>query len=874
MNILFSKVAPLVLATLLLNSCGGGSSGAGTPTQQGTLNLAPQNFNVELGNSVAVPFQLVGSQGVVNQFVSFSVSDPTTAQVSPDHCVVSSGINAGCVVTLIGLKRGAISLTASSQGYSDYSTAMKVITGTGVGTISIDQLIGTTFYVGSKSSYWSVTVKFTPSNPAITQPSKTNPITVYFQDPTGSITKSAPQCGVWADSPTCTLSGTWNPSQTPGKPIIANVGITGAWQAGDQPFNGFAPIPVPFTPTTTQTPGTIQVASQNSSGQIYAGMNAPLFVQLNNTTYNQGNYDVTLSIPSASQKLVSFYEYKPGSTLATTSYTKTCNINFDTAQSPPISNYGCGFGLTGKPNQQGAATIDVTVTPNSQTPPVSADNPAPTYENVFNFSVDIPGTGKLTLPNRTITITNNSSNAIVFAANNGTSSAYNSSGALQPKSVACGYSTYTNSLDPYSPNPINPSPAQACPIGSTCLQGGANPTAGTQNKQDPSKSVPATIFQCFWDQPVVPTSYLGAKGQPNSTATITLPAYSGVTTGAQQIQWSGSFYALNCSDPKGVSCPARITGQGTGPTNPAQTIAEVTFQRDKDYYDVSIINGVSNSIQFGPDPASGKTSASGNTPYWCGTAGSSVQQSGSKGSTPSYLYASPWTFAPTASGTSSSFPNGLIPPESASSYYALVVPSTTTIPTPPTCQSSTDCVSSINGPVCGINLNNILKSPTTVTFGTGSKVCGAFQNWATADQIWGWNITSSNQAPFAFATTFPVPSGTVSVAELQLCPKGVTYSSYQSQSPPLTGSIVNAACGGTNWTNIATPSTNVVTVNPNWNNYVLPTISWLKVACPTCYTYPFDDQSSTFQCTAGDKQASGTNTLNYNITFGDIQNVF
>lgn len=51
----------------------------------------------------------------------------------------------------------------------------------------------------------------------------------------------------------------------------------------------------------------------------------------------------------------------------------------------------------------------------------------------------------------------------------------------------------------------------------------------------------------------------------------------------------------------------------------------------------------------------------------------------------------------------------------------------------------------------------------------------------------------------------------------------------------------------------------------NWLSYVLHTIQWLKAACPTCYTFPFDDMSLTFQC------LSSSNSINYGVTFSDLQ---
>jgi len=39
-----------------------------------------------------------------------------------------------------------------------------------------------------------------------------------------------------------------------------------------------------------------------------------------------------------------------------------------------------------------------------------------------------------------------------------------------------------------------------------------------------------------------------------------------------------------------------------------------------------------------------------------------------------------------------------------------------------------------------------------------------------------------------------------------------------------------------------------VNANPTWLTNVLPTLKWMKQACPSAYTYPYDDMSSTFTC--------------------------
>ena len=41
-------------------------------------------------------------------------------------------------------------------------------------------------------------------------------------------------------------------------------------------------------------------------------------------------------------------------------------------------------------------------------------------------------------------------------------------------------------------------------------------------------------------------------------------------------------------------------------------------------------------------------------------------------------------------------------------------------------------------------------------------------------------------------------------------------------------------------------------------------LKWLKAACPSAYTYPFDDMSSTFTCS---NYVGGVNSVNYQVTF-------
>ena len=53
--------------------------------------------------------------------------------------------------------------------------------------------------------------------------------------------------------------------------------------------------------------------------------------------------------------------------------------------------------------------------------------------------------------------------------------------------------------------------------------------------------------------------------------------------------------------------------------------------------------------------------------------------------------------------------------------------------------------------------------------------------------------------------------------------------------------------------------------NPDWIDSVFPQLSWQKEGCPTAYTYPYDDISSTFTCQ--NNQDGGINSVNYQISF-------
>ncbi|KAI8801711.1 hypothetical protein BJ742DRAFT_835854 [Cladochytrium replicatum] len=154
------------------------------------------------------------------------------------------------------------------------------------------------------------------------------------------------------------------------------------------------------------------------------------------------------------------------------------------------------------------------------------------------------------------------------------------------------------------------------------------------------------------------------------------------------------------------------------------------------------------------------------------------------------------------------------------------------------CGSSSECG---NGDVCGVSFN-AGQSPLL------KKTCGKRQGYWSANQICG--IQRSFGGPFNCQSNFPYLA----------CAENVSQSCYQNGAG-------SGCCGCVAWESqgVSAPSTEQCkNSNPTWTANALPQLTWMKKGCPTAYTYPYDDMSSTFTCAA---TLNGKNTQNYQITF-------
>ncbi|HSW70035.1 MAG TPA: thaumatin family protein [Gammaproteobacteria bacterium] len=318
--------------------------------------------------------------------------------------------------------------------------------------------------------------------------------------------------------------------------------------------------------------------------------------------------------------------------------------------------------------------------------------------------------------------------------------------------------------------------------------------------------------RCFWDNPKPANGNyrLEKLGGQNS---VIIPMnnndrdqiWSGVIAGRTNCT-NGSCETADCGNDAG-GCQA-----GRGFNQPA-TQAEPTLNFSKDFYDVEVINGVNIPVSMGPS----KPGSTSSNPYECGNPGA-VDPITNVGKCD-------W--------------NKMTPP---SNDFLWV----TNEGNP--CSSDHDCAAPYQ---CGLSFNpgqqHLLQ-----------KRCGRLLGYWTANQVCG--IDGSFGSPFN-CSQHPL-SSSYSVTQLYQC-SGVP-SCYADNAK-------NNCCGCVDWwtkgINVpANPFTSqCVSSNLAWMQAIEPNLEWLKRACPTAYTFPYDDVSSTFTC--AQKNANQVNSTDYTITF-------
>lgn len=907
----FVKYLTAVLTAILMTGCHN-SSGSNSGAVLGSIEFVPgTTASIVVGQTYEVVLDLVGSSGVVGQEVTLAVANPSVVDIAipvSKKCYLSSGsISASeCTVQLRALTPGqTTTLTASAPGYD---TQTLNITTTASNTVNygyLSVLNGSTDgaqYVTTSPvtlTYPSGGNRLTVSSKLLGSSGVTGNTTITFTPTTGTATPSS--CSVTTSIPICNTTITGLPTTTGATTAIQVTAVSA--QGVGHTYNTMTVNAMASGGVTSNGKIVFETHSGQQNGSLPNGMTGPLFMW----AQGSGKTDtVTVNLvitnadgsPWTSASPVSLYYY-PGGNNTTPTYVgatpvgtisstdhgaiPSCTLTFNTDG----KFYSCGYGIAAT-----ASSGSVIITPTY----TSANGYTYTAEQITVTAVAND------TYSRTVTLNNNlATDTVWLGIQPASANAYVSPSVMatintSSNNVNCGYDAGF---------------AAACPTGSRCMQGGAVPS-GT------------TLYQCFWD----PGTVTGAGASTfaitaNNPLVHKINAHS-YAPGSQQAlgsnqvigsynpnlpaQWSpnavwGGVYVprSGCNTSTGEcvvgSCP---NSGGVNPmacqpgTNFTSVLAqsEPTYQRYDttrqmmDAYDVSIIAGANVTVSYGPNQsmlANLQTGVS-NSAYYCGTPGASLGQrygvlsatynafNGAAGL--SQLPMNNWAaMAPTAAG---SFPPNVSIASNAlaQSNYRLVHGGTGTACAAGTCTG---------GESCGLTKTNINN-------GTYALTCGKAYGWISANQFSKMNSGTLQPNLFPTPTTYWTSTSNT-LLNYQQC-NGSTFSANNPGSPLID------ACGGGVWGNVGNPgqqssmpsndggalvnpalftaglnvinaSSRVESSSSNWLNYVLPTIQWIKQACPTCYTFPYDDPSASFSC-AVNPAKSPTDYIEYQINLGDL----
>jgi hypothetical protein len=390
----------------------------------------------------------------------------------------------------------------------------------------------------------------------------------------------------------------------------------------------------------------------------------------------------------------------------------------------------------------------------------------------------------------------------------------------------------------------------------------------------------STNKQCFYSIDVtkmVDNTNANGKLSASSTSSngyLKFPVDTNKTTG--QLIGGKFYFKTGCNPANGLDCAVADLASATSSNTP-QTLIEFTLTNGgPDYYDVSYINGVNIPVQFDPyykaeanlsiTPAGQNASA-----YWCNIAGGTPLSMATE-------YSIYETTHPISSGAIYLNPNlltlgfGCAYNFNNSAQQALpplvgpTVNATTTSPaTYTSCTSSTGCS---NGQACGLTINNVL-----TTANNNTTTCGPVEGYWTYAQLCAANNSFLN-------TAYGIDCTNVNNLAYSLCKgeigadQGSARSCYNANS---TTSGVTC-CGYSNWAINGVNLLNTMNAvggvkTSNWTTAAAPAttsiqsaVQTVKMACPTAYSYQYDDPYSTFTCSGTTANSNGVNVAHYNVT--------
>lgn len=825
----------------------------------GALVFDNSNQQIYINSYKIATVKLMGSSGVSSLPVTITTQN-ANATISSSACNLSSA-KPLCYIIVSGQSVGSDIITASATNYASANQIASIIS---------TPVPGTLYFAKSTASVVSGT---------------TTTVDLVYSGGDGvsdlAVAVSANNSKISVSPSSCTMSNMHNMS-------ICRIIVTGN-QTGSATITASATGYPNATNTVTVTPsgniiyGTLHFAPQSIS--LAVGNSGPLTLTLESSS-NVSSLPVTItsSVPGTATA-------KPSCTLSTL-------------------NNSCSVNVTGVADGTAIISASATEVSNVAKAVANISGSAEPYF-LFNPNPIVLSNQSLTAVAGTVTLVNApiaavglnfsvSSNVIGYSPGAGSVSAATPSIGINVNNVTLNGPTgkYDFLVTPVD-NTILPAQlpvyvAQPTPVARTItvinqcpftvyagISGGgftaSNPAVcpGGATQVGPGSAGSVT---CNWTNPLPSNGYALAN---NQSTQFVIPANAPSSSGSI---WSGGIMARikdkvsnnwiigNCSglsvlDSHNATSESCVVGIGF---DTPQTVAEFTFlAAAPDSYDVQLINGI--TIPTGMKPTG--IDASTVNPYTNGEAGSIAPKNG-------ILYnlkAASWVF-------DSTIPAGNL---TESAYYNYVDGDGTISCT---ANGSASCAS---GKVCGYNFDalNTYSANATTHHASYALSCGHRLAYLTADAIWKANPdttgTSNMAANFNFygvvdnvAQTNAVPYPNSLGYQLHTfyeCTGGLTNSGYQLAT------TYPVACGCFNWNTegIATPTeqcygtgvtnytaaTTGIGFNSAWINQVLPRIKWIKTGCPTCYSFQYDDPSSSFSGYTPASTSNPANAMNYTVTF-------
>lgn len=839
----------------------------------GSLSFDKSSESITVGSNNHATLSLNNSSGVTDLVVSVTSSNPGIVTTNPTSCTLSSGLHRSCELSLNGVASGSATLTASASGYTDIvPLAVNVSTTTVFGSIAFNS---TNVQVASGST-----------QPVALVLSNSSGIT----DDTVTIASTNPAVAT-ATPATCELS-----SANIHRSCL--VTVTGGSTAGSAQITATS---IYSGHVYTITPVNVSVSSDVVQGTLaFVETTTPIYVSESSVAYlsltgSSGVNNETINLTSSNPAI----SVSPSScTLSTTSNLCRIVLNASTNGSSTITATSVTTGAVATMQAVASSTpstgvlslstqsVVIAAQSGSQSVPVTIS--LARSSGVHNLWISLSGTpsnpsvatpGNLTQNNVSVgnccLSSNSESNTCTFNAvgqgsagvSNITYAAFaNATGSVTCPAKGANYGAYSP-VTLQATASISQPVARTFKIINNCsntvyfgISGGAVGNSAASQSDCPANSTyVAAKSTCFWNNPTPTSGYtLAANGGSTS---VSIPAsnylgqqWSGGITGRTNCTESGLCETGGCTESghgyggnTGLACA--IT-RGFGIPNSA---AEFTLLNSgNDAYDVTLIGGVITPVSMQPSNAIISPLAS---PYQCGNAGSVAAQTGAFNGTEQVLYGSNWSPAPTVSAGTS-----VVTPVEAYNYVS------GTSAGNPSCSTGSAGSYQPNGSLCrsgltcGYTYDSIFNPSPSYKY-----TCGTRIGWISAATIFAANeSTTTNVAPFGFGlspnTSSSNPNG-YTIGAWSQCKHPPFDSSYQ------TGSPAAQTCGGTNWDGIATPESAFQSSNATWQQEILPRITWIKQACPTCYSYQFDDNSSSFTCQTAASGSNPANGTNYTITF-------